>query len=239
MKKCIVQYWIPSSEYSDPKYNNLLQAQEQQTLVKLSTKSFKKYAKKYGHDFKRIEKKKLNFKHPTFERFDLWLDDSWWQEYDEIMYVDCDVFALPDAPDIFDHYKSLDTLKVCDYPTFQQATTPDQIKRIYHGLLKSCTLDDVKSYGFQPGVFILTKPARDIMKPYIEKFKELDDHDGHILIWACIQSKVPLTRMHHYYNYKKSHFIGHPETYFFHAAGHKKWHQKEKVMMFLKQKKML
>ena len=111
MKKCIVQYWIPSSEYSEPRYNNLLQANEQKSLVKLSTKSFKKYADKYGHDFKRIDTKKIDFRHPTFERFDLWLDDSWWKEYDEIMYVDCDVFAMPDAPDIFQNYKSLDTFK--------------------------------------------------------------------------------------------------------------------------------
>ena len=239
MKKCIVQYWIPSSEYSEPRYNNLLQANEQKSLVKLSTKSFKKYADKYGHDFKRIDKKKINFRHPTFERFDLWLDDSWWKEYDEIMYVDCDVFAMPDAPDIFQNYKSLDTFKVCDHPAFQMATKPEQINHIYHGLLKKCKLDDVKYYGFQPGVFILTKPARDIMRPYIEKFKELDDHDGNILIWACIQSKVTLTRMSQYYNYKKSHCKGHPQSYFFHAAGHKKHTQKSKVIQFLKVQGML
>ena len=29
MKKCIVQYWIPSSEYTDPGYNNLLKAKDQ------------------------------------------------------------------------------------------------------------------------------------------------------------------------------------------------------------------
>ena len=239
MKKCIVQYWIPSSEYPEPTYNNLLQARDQKSLVEVSTKSFEQYANKYGHDFKRIDKKKINFRHPTFERFDLWLDDSWWEEYDEIMYVDCDVFAMPDAPDIFQNYKSLDTFKVCDHPAFQMATKPEQINHIYHGLLKECKLEDVKNYGFQPGVFILTKPARDIMRPYIEKFKELNDHDGHILIWACIKSKVPLTRMSQYYNYKKAHFLGHPESYFFHAAGHKKLTQRSKVVVFLKDKGML
>ena len=239
MKKCIVQYWIPSSEYSEPTYNNLLQARDQKSLVEVSTKSFEQYANKYGHDFKRIDKKKINFRHPTFERFDLWLDDSWWEEYDEIMYVDCDVFAMPNAPDIFQSYKSLDTFKVCDHPAFQMATKPEQINHIYHGLLKECKLEDVKNYGFQPGVFILTKPARDIMRPYIEKFKELNDHDGHILIWACIKSKVPLTRMSQYYNYKKAHFLGHPESYFFHAAGHKKLTQRSKVVVFLKDKGML
>ena len=85
----------------------------------------------------------------------------------------------------------------------------------------------------------MTKHARDIMRPYIEQFKELDDHDGHILIWACIKSQVPLTRMSRYYNYKKAYFKGHPESYFFHAAGHKKLHASDRVLTFLKAKGLL
>ena len=143
---------------------------------------------------------------------------------------------MPDAPDIFKNYPTLETFKVCNHSAFQMATEPDQISHIHHGLLKECKLDDVKWYGFQPGVFILTKKARDIMKPFIEKFKELNDHDGHILMWACIQSKVPLTRMNEYYNYKNAHFRGHPDVFFFHAAGHKKLNQEDKIIYFLKQK---
>ena len=236
MKKCIVQYWIPSSQYTDPEYNNLLQEKDQHRLVELSTMSFEKYARKHGYDYKRISKKKIDFKHPPFERFDLWLDDSWWEQYDEIMYVDCDVFAMPTAPGIFENYRSLDSFKVRNHPAFQMATEPDQISHIYHGLLEKCELDEVKWYGFQPGVFILTKNARDIMKPYIEQFKDLDDHDGHILIWACIKSKVPLTRMSQYYNYKNAHFKGHPDVYFFHAAGQGKLNQEDKIINFLKEK---
>ena len=236
MKKCIVQYWIPSSEYSDPEYNNLLKEKEQKSLVELSTKSFQAYAEKYGHDFIKITEKKINFKHPTFERFDLWLNDSWWKEYDEILYVDTDVFALPTAPDIFKNYPVLDHFKVCNHPSFQLATEPDQIELIHHGILKDCDLDDVKWYGFQPGVFVLTKKSKDIMKPYIEQFKELNDHDGHILTWACIKSKVPLTRMSAYYNYKNAHFKGHPDVYFFHALGQKKKNQAEKIKSFLAEK---
>ena len=36
MKKCIVQYWIPSSQYSDPEYNNLLQEKDQYSLAAVS-----------------------------------------------------------------------------------------------------------------------------------------------------------------------------------------------------------
>jgi len=239
MKKCIVQYWIPSSEYTHPGYNNLLKNSNKfdaDGFANRSARSFELYANKYNHDFVRVTEKKLNYKHPTFERFDLWLDDHWWEKYDEIMYVDSDVFAMPEAPDIFQHYKSLGTFKVCEHDAFQKATLPEQIDLIHHGLLKKCKLDEVKHYGFQPGVFILTKTARDIMRPYIEQFKELNDHDGHILIWACIQSQVPLTRMSRYYNYKKAYFKGHPESYFFHAAGHKKLVHLGRIYDFLNKK---
>ena len=236
MKKCIVQYWIPSSQYSDPEYNNLLQEKDQHSLAEISKRSFETYAEKYKHDFIRIEEKKIDFKHPTFERFDLWLDDAWWNQYDEIMYVDSDVFALPTAPDIFANYPITKTFKVCNHPAFQLATEQEQIEHIHHGLLKQLPLDSVKWYGFQPGVFILTKTARDIMKPFIEQFRNLNDHDGHILMWACIKSKVPLTRMHEYYNYKNAHFKGHPEIYFFHAAGHKKLAQEDRIKTYLESK---
>jgi hypothetical protein len=239
MKKCIVQYWIPSSEYTHPGYNNLLKNSNKfdaDGFANRSARSFELYANKYNHDFVRVTEKKLNYKHPTFERFDLWLDDHWWEKYDEIMYVDSDVFAMPEAPDIFQHYKSLGTFKVCEHDAFQKATLPEQIDLIHHGLLKKCKLDEVKHYGFQPGVFILTKTARDIMRPYIEQFKELNDHDGHILIWACIQSQVPLTRMSRFYNYKKAYFKRHPESYFFHAAGHKKLVHLGRIYDFLEKK---
>ena len=62
MKKCIVQYWIPSSQYSDPEYNNLLQEKDQYSLAEISKTSFQTYAEKYKHDF--IMKNVENRKHP-------------------------------------------------------------------------------------------------------------------------------------------------------------------------------
>ena len=236
MKKCIVQYWIQADQYSEPDYNELLKKSEEfdaNEFASRSARSFRAYADKYGHDFIRIEKKKLDFKHPTFERFDLWLDDTWWEKYDEIMYVDSDVFAMPDAPDIFKQYPGSGTLKVCDHPGFQQAKEDDQIEHIYHGLLKECTLEQVKQKGFQAGVFIITKEARDLMKPHIAKYQELNDHDGHILLWATIKSGVPLTRMTELYNFKNAHMKRKPKVYFFHAAGHKKLTQYHGINSFL------
>ena len=237
MKKCIVQYWIQADQYSEPDYNALLKKSrvfDADKFASRSARSFQAYADKYGHDFIRIEKKKLDFKHPTFERFDLWLDDTWWEKYDEIMYTDSDVFAMPDAPNIFSEYPDSTSLKVCDYAKFQKADRQDQIDSFYVDLLKECTIEECKQSGFQPGVFILTKSARDTMKPFIEQFKKLNDHDGNILLWSTIKSGVPITRMNELYNFKNAHMIGRPKVYFFHAAGHKKKSHSHSINSFLR-----
>ena len=236
MKKCIVQYWITPEAYSEPDYNQLLKNSDKfnaDEFAGRSARSFQAYADKHGHDFVRIDAKKIDFKHPTFERFDLWLNDSWWEEYDEIMYTDSDVFAMPDSPDIFSEYPDSTSLKVCDYPKFQQAHTQEHFDNWHQGLLKKCTIEECKQKGFQPGVFILTKSARDVMKPFIAQFRDLNDHDGNILIWAAIKSGVPTIRMSQLYNFKNAHMRGKPKVNFFHAHGHKKMKQSEGINSFL------
>jgi len=221
MKKCIVQYWIPADKYSQPDYNKLLR---NQPLHEISSRSFKKYCAKYNIDYIEINEPKINWIHPTFERFDLWLDEEWWQKYDQILYADSDIFAMPWAPDIFEMYPDNDTFKYCHFSKIENAETQEHFDTFYHGLLKKeCSLEDVRKKGFQPGLFILTKKSRDVMRPWIEKFKEIGNaHDGEILNWANIKSNVKITKMDEWFNYKNAHFRRKPKIYFFHAAGNKK-----------------
>jgi hypothetical protein len=134
--------------------------------------------------------------------------------------VDSDVFAMPTAPDIFAQYPAQGTLKVCVHPGFQLATEQEQIDHIYSGLLKECTIQQVTQNGFQAGVFIITKEARELMKPYIAKYKEL--------------SGVPLTRMTELYNFKNAFMKNKPSVHFFHAAGHKKHNLQLRILSFLR-----
>ena len=42
------------------------------------------------------------------------LDDAdlkWWDKYDQIMYIDSDVFALPNAPNIFEEYPDTEKIR--------------------------------------------------------------------------------------------------------------------------------
>jgi hypothetical protein len=83
MKNLVIQYYIDINKYSNPTFNNLGPS----PIEKYSSYSFKKYCDKYNIDYIKITEPKLGFKHPTWERFDLWCDRSWWDKYDQICYV--------------------------------------------------------------------------------------------------------------------------------------------------------
>jgi hypothetical protein len=159
------------------------------------------------------------------------------EKFIKIMYTDSDVFAMPSAPNIFQMYPQKETFKYCRYPRIETANTQAQYDSFYHGLYTDCSLEQVKLKGFQTGVFMLTKKAREIMKPWIAKFKQLGEYqDGEILNWATIKSDVPVTKMNEWFNFKNAHFENKPKIYFFHAAGRKKGKkgQEEGIRKFLK-----
>ena len=97
MKNVIVQIFMDKKGWEE---ENRLDAQSEQVLF-LSNVLVKHYAKKINSDYKLITKPIINFKHPTWERFQLF-DDQWINNYDNILYLDTDVFTWPEAPNIFD-----------------------------------------------------------------------------------------------------------------------------------------
>jgi len=97
MKNLIVQIFMDKKGWEE---ENRLDAQSEQVLF-LSNILVKYYAKKINSDYKLITKPIINFKHPTWERFQLF-DDQWINNYDNILYLDTDVFTWPDAPNIFE-----------------------------------------------------------------------------------------------------------------------------------------
>jgi hypothetical protein len=225
MKTAIVQYYINPAHYSDPDYNDLLS--NQNVLVEISRRSFESYAQKYSIDFHHITEPKLRYRHPTFERFDLWLDPTWWDRYEQILYVDSDVFAMPGAPDIFAQYPDLNTFKICESPSWQNA------RKELKGLLSGISEQEQKMYGFQTGVFMLTRNSAEQMRSWIAQYPTLDDHDGHIMVWSAVQSQVPVERMDERFNNKRAYFHGRAPVYFFHAQGQKKSTHEQRIKNWL------
>ena len=77
MRNLVIQYYIDIQKYSQPGFNNL----KPSPMETYSSHSLQLYCKKYDIDYLKITEPKVGFKHPTWERFDLWVDRDWWKKY--------------------------------------------------------------------------------------------------------------------------------------------------------------
>lgn len=220
----VIQYYIDVKKYSQPGFNNL----KPNPIEKYSRHSFQKYCKKFNINYLRITEPKLGFKHPTWERFDLWVDRSWWNKYDQILYVDSDVIALPHAPNIFANYPIIDNrLKTCYYPRFREAT-PETAKynQRVNPMAGQFSGETICKKFVQPGVMMLNKVNTKFMLPWISKYKDVTDDkidDGMFLNASIVQSKVPLLDMERMYNFKNNGAkCNYDRVNFLHCAGGKK-----------------
>lgn len=236
MKNLIVQYYIDVQKYSDPSFNNL----EPSPIETYSSYSFQKYCKKFDIDYHKITEPKLHFKHPTWERFDLWTDRSWWQKYDQILYVDSDVMAFDHAPNIFELYPSMEiALKSPSYHKFRNRSPNTALSLIENNPYKEqYKPDDVVRKFIQPGVFMLNQATADFMLPWIEKYKEVNNpkiDDGMFLNHCIVKSKVPVLDMDKRFNHKNNgQNFDYNSIYFLHCAGGKKHKKETKIWQKLK-----
>ena len=238
MRNLVIQYYIDIRKYSQPEFNNL----KPSPMEEYSRHSFKLYCEKFNLDYLRITEPKLGFKHPTWERFDLWTDRSWWDDYDQIMYVDSDVIALPHAPNIFEKYQDINNnLKTAYYPKFRNAG-PEGAKynQRVNPLANNYTGEQIASRFVQPGVMILNKVNTEFMLPWVEKYKDIKDDridDGMFLNSCIVDSDVPLLDMDKKFNHKNNgERYDYDNVYFLHCAGGKK--HKRQVKIWGKLKKM-
>jgi len=238
MRNLVIQYYIDIQKYSQPEFNNL----KPSPMEEYSRHSFKLYCEKFGLEYLRITEPKLGFKHPTWERFDLWTDRTWWDNYDQIMYVDSDVIALPHAPNIFERYPDTDSrLKTAYYPKFRDAGPRGaKINQRVNPLADNYTGEQISSRFVQPGVMLLNKQNTEFMLPWIEKYKNITDNridDGMFLNSCIVDSKVPLLDMDKKFNHKNNgERFDYDNVYFLHCAGGKK--HKRQVKIWPKLKKM-
>jgi hypothetical protein len=237
MKNLVIQYYIDINLYDKPNFNGITS----NTVEKYSEYSFKKYCAKFGHDFLRITKPVFHYMHPTWERFDLWFNSEWLDKYDQILYVDTDVFALDHAPDIFAKYNNLKTFKSPVYKKYR-ANSPDAIRNKFKDtILKNCNPKKVSEIFFQTGVWMLTKEARDKMMPWVKRYKEFDGQcdDGQFLNWAVIESGVEYQDIDPMFNVKNNGLKKnwkYENTYFLHSAGGNKYLKTSKIHSFLGKK---
>ena len=199
MKNAIVQIFCSMEGSTQP--NHL--TWQNQEVITLSKKLTEHYASSVNADYHFLTEPKIKFRHPTWERFRLF-SDEWINKYDNILYLDTDVFTWPDAPNIFELIKpnAFNVIKHC-----KGKRTGDR-------------------YSFNAGVFILNKASalilretmtisqweqRFLKKPSWEDSKELNTIVG--LLPAEKYNMIDDVR----WNMKNS-----PDAYFTHLWGGKK-----------------
>jgi hypothetical protein len=224
MKNLIIQYYIDTQKYSQPSFNNLYAS----PMEEYSRYSFQLYCKKYDIDYIRITEPKLGFKHPTWERFDLWIDRSWWEKYDQIMYVDSDVIAFEHAPNVFKEYPTIDCHLKSPYYQKMRDAGPSGAKRNQrmNPLADNYSGETISKKFIQPGVILLNKLSTEFMLPWISKYKDITDNridDGMFLNHCIVESKVPVLDMNRWWNHKNNgEKFDYKRTNFIHCAGGKK-----------------
>ena len=217
MSCAIVQYNIDPQLYAEPGYNNLHDTSLRRSFEKKCTKLVAHYCKKHNIDHHVITKPILGHRHPTFERFDLWLNPQWTDKYEYVLYMDNDIMIDPESPNIFNWCRN-DSFNVCWYKF--RHIQPDVLKKqVKDHVLKHIPSDTLR-YRFQSGLFILNKHSVNATKRWISKYKMFNVDDGMILNWAILASKVKMNMMPITFNVK---FNTPTKTgYFLHAAGGKK-----------------
>ena len=192
MKNIIVQIYISLDKSVDTA--PILPAFDE--LSEISISLARKYCNKIGAEHVLITEPFINFIHPTYERFRLFEDPYWTDNYDNILYIDSDVFIFDNAPNIFDLYSDNTTFKVCQhYQEFLRGGAPQ---------------------GFNAGVFMLNKISRDIMLPYLNYRVDppFRSHDNTALVNCVNESGVAVTVMDARFNAKNA-----TDCYFSHAWG--------------------
>jgi hypothetical protein len=186
MKNAIVQIYVDLKKYEN---SDILPSFD--SISEISIKLAKRYAEKVNADYFLLTEPKINFIHPTYERFTLFEDPFWTDTYNNVLYLDCDVFIYNTAPNIFQQY-------------------PDNTK------FKVCTHWDEYRFGdtsakFNAGVFMLNKSSKDIMLPHL-KYRidpPYKSHDNDALIDCVEKSNVPVEKMDVMFNaknYEHAHF---------------------------------
>lgn len=219
MRCAIVQYNIDPNLYAEPGYNNLHASDQRHLLEKKCTKLVSYYASQHNLDHYVIDKPKIKFRHPTFERFDLWTDPSWTEKYDYVMYMDNDIMIDPTSPNIFNECKQ-DAFNTCWYKF--RHIDPQKLKQeVINHVLKNVPAEKLR-YRFQSGMFIINKYSVEKTKRWISKYRLFNVDDGMILNWAILSSGVKMNMMPISWNVKYN--APTKKGYFLHAAGGKKHH---------------
>jgi lipopolysaccharide biosynthesis glycosyltransferase len=218
MKNCIVQFHVDAETYDSPEYNNI---SVNQKLLPFSFESVKRYSEKINVDHVIVNEKRINWIHPTFERFDLFFNNNWWKEYENILYLDTDLIVWNDAPDIFEMYRQPNKFKICYDRIARRRSKQWHEKNASSSILEEFDGYTLAKNRFNAGVFMLDKTSAKAMAEYLD-YKNLVADDNVMLIYAMLKSGVGVEQMDWRFNKKNGY-----NCWFGHAFGQEKFNWSE------------
>jgi hypothetical protein len=207
--------------FSKPNFVNIKINKE---LLEYSKKSARLYAEKCQVDYILVDQPRIKHVHPTFERFDLFFNKTWWEKYNHILYLDTDVICWPDAPNIFNMYTNKETFKVCEDRTALRRSEEWHKEFDKNTILDQFNPKILRKERFNAGVFMLNQYSAKIMSSFL-KYKEYTDDDNRLLIYAMLASGVMTERMDKRFNKKNG-----VSSWFGHGYGQKKYFPNYKLL---------
>ena len=165
----------------------------------------RRYAEKVGADYILFDEPFINFYNPSQERFRLIEEDHWAEDYDNILYIDCDAFIYEDAPNIFEVYPQENLRVVRDL-------NPD-IWWLEEYLVNEVGRQKTDKSYFNAGLMLFHSSTLKAMKPlikYKERFPLLKYGDQSEMNYCVLKYDLPHTIMDQKFNsYNKDAYIGH------------------------------
>lgn len=155
----------------------------------------RRYAERIGADYVLFDEPWINFYNPTQERFRLVFEDKWAEEYDNIMYIDCDAFIYHECPNIFELYPQENFRVVRDMnPAIPSVETK---------IMEECGIEKIRKSYFNAGMIIFHSSTLKQMKPLIknvERFPEFPFGDQSELNYVTLNYDIPHTVMDQRFN---------------------------------------
>jgi len=235
MRNLIVQVDIPGKVTDNVMHGYF------DSLYETSKIQFAQYAKIVGADYLCIHCSRYPL-HPTYERFQIFEEE--FEQYDNILYVDCDIVPSADAKDIFREYEGKDFVAFSEGAVFygnnKEISEKLKISGRMENIIKRRTdkgyIQEESQYlsnewlenqYFNGGVFLVSKNARRIVRNaglnnYLQAFSLFDQSAMNKMIFEL---NIPFTQLsykfnglfHFYDNEKKSKVIS--SSYFIHFCG--------------------
>jgi hypothetical protein len=226
--KAIVQIDIPLSKYQVQDKESPVPAMEDY-VSKYSKKAVAGYAAKYGHEHIIMTEPVVKYNHPVWERLDFWFNSEWLDKYEEVLYLDTDVFPLPTAPDIFAQSDNDVAYKRIPYWKADKPLTRGHCFAEYP--------ERAKEVIFNAGVILINKALVDATLETVKDYKNPKFPDDSVLLnYAIMKSNLPIENIDKRFNVKllPDHLKQKKlNVFFFHAMGLLKNRQPLQVEQFL------